>query len=74
MGVLHDPALESLLARLHAKSDEQTQAIREHYDERDGAVDRSPDAYLLNIPIFYDKRYFESAAHQQILKKMGFVK
>ena len=29
MGVLHDPDLESLLAKLHAKSDEQTQAIRE---------------------------------------------
>jgi len=28
----------------------------------------------LNITIFYDKKYFGGAAHQQILKKMGFVK
>ena len=39
------------------------------------AVDeRSPDAYLMNITIMYDKKYFESEAHQQVLKKMGFVK
>jgi tetratricopeptide (TPR) repeat protein len=35
---------------------------------------RSFGAYLLNIAIFYDKEYFEGAKHQQILKKMGFVK
>jgi len=28
----------------------------------------------MNIRIMYDKKYFESPAHQQILKKMGFVK
>jgi TolB-like protein/Flp pilus assembly protein TadD len=36
--------------------------------------ERSPDAYLLNIAIFYDKKYYESTAHQQILRKMGFAK
>ena len=35
---------------------------------------RSFGAYLLNIAIFYDKKFFESPEHQQILKKMGFVK
>jgi serine/threonine-protein kinase len=34
---------------------------------------RSLGAYLLNINIFYDKKYFESQEHQRILKKMGFV-
>jgi adenylate cyclase len=42
--------------------------------EEKAIAERSPDAYLLNIAIFYDKKYFEGAAHQQILKKMGFVK
>ena len=42
--------------------------------EEKAIAERSPDAYLLNITIFYDKKYFEGAAHQQILKKMGFVK
>jgi tetratricopeptide (TPR) repeat protein len=41
--------------------------------EEKAIAERSPDAYLLNITIFYDKKYFEGAAHQQILKKMGFV-
>ena len=35
---------------------------------------RSSDAYLMNLPIFYDKKYFEGEQHQQILKKMRFVK
>ncbi len=35
---------------------------------------KSPSAYLMNIPIFYKKEYFQSEAHQKILKKMGFVK
>ncbi len=34
---------------------------------------RSLGAYLLNINIFYDKKYFEGPEHQRILKKMGFV-
>lgn len=35
---------------------------------------RSLGAYLLNITIFYDKKYFEGPRHRQILKKMGFLK
>jgi tetratricopeptide (TPR) repeat protein len=42
--------------------------------EEKAIAERSSDAYLLNISIFYDKKYFEGVAHQQILKKMGFVK
>ena len=42
--------------------------------EEKAIAERSPDAYLLNITIFYDKKYFESPEHQQVLKKMGFVK
>ena len=42
--------------------------------EEKAIAERSPDAYLLNITIFYDKQYFKGAAHQKILKKMGFVK
>jgi len=41
--------------------------------EEKAIAERSPDAYLLNISIFYDKKYFEGSAHQLILKKMGFV-
>jgi hypothetical protein len=33
-----------------------------------------PSAYLMSIAYLYDKKYFEGEAHQQILKKMGFVK
>jgi hypothetical protein len=40
MSVLHDPLLERLLAKLHAESDAQNPAIRDHYDERDRSVDR----------------------------------
>jgi len=42
--------------------------------EEKAVAERSSDAYLLNIAIFYDKKYFEGLAHQQILKKMGFVR
>ncbi len=35
---------------------------------------KSPSAYLMNLSLFYDKKYFESKEHQAILKKMGFVK
>jgi len=35
---------------------------------------RFPSAYLMSIPFIYDKEYFQSEAHQNILKKMGFVK
>src|SRR5712671_1001733 len=58
MGVLHDPDLERLLTRLHAESDEQTDAIRDHYDERDRSVDRSPDAQAaLSKAFLSDKLY-----------------
>jgi len=42
--------------------------------EEKAVAERSPNAYLLNITIFYDKQYFEGASHQRILKKMGFIK
>ena len=35
---------------------------------------KSFGAYLLNISIFYNKKYFNSPEHQQILNKMGFAK
>ena len=35
---------------------------------------RFPSAYLMSIPFIYDKEYFQSEAHQNILQKMGFVK
>ena len=35
---------------------------------------RAPSAYLMNIPLLYTKEYFQSQAHQNILKKMRFVK
>jgi hypothetical protein len=35
---------------------------------------RFPSAYLMSIAKIYDKEYFQSEAHQKILKKMGFVK
>src|SRR5712671_5901734 len=58
MSVLHDPLLERMLAKLHAESDEQTQAIREHYDEHDRAVDRSPEEQAARTKSFLsDKLY-----------------
>jgi predicted O-methyltransferase YrrM len=58
MSVLHDALLERLLAKLHAESDEQTQAIREHYDEHDRAVDRSPEEQAARTKSFLsDKLY-----------------
>ena len=35
---------------------------------------RYPLAYTMNLPIFYNKEYFESREHQRILREMGFVK
>lgn len=43
------------------------------WEEKAIAV-RSPNVYLLNIAIFYDKKYFEGVTHQNNLKKMGFAK
>ena len=42
--------------------------------EEKAVAERSPNAYLMNINIMYDKNYFEGVAHQQVLRKMGFVK
>ena len=33
-----------------------------------------PSAYLMSIAKIYDEEYFQSEAHQNILRKMGFVK
>jgi TolB-like protein len=35
---------------------------------------KSPSAYLMNLPIFYNKEYFQGEAHHAVLRKMGFVK
>ena len=35
---------------------------------------RFPSAYLMSLAKIYDQEYFQSEAHQRILKKMGFVK
>ena len=43
------------------------------WEEKTVAV-KSPSAYLMNLPIFYNKEYFQGEAHQAILRKMGFVK
>jgi predicted O-methyltransferase YrrM len=43
MTILNDPHLESLMDRLHERSEAQTSEIREHYDERDKAIDRAPE-------------------------------
>jgi len=35
---------------------------------------RFPSAYLMSLSSLYEKKYFEGEGHQQVLKKMGFVK
>ena len=58
MSVLQDSNLERLLATLHAASDAQTSAIRQHYDERDRAVDRPPEDQAARTKSFLsDKLY-----------------
>src|SRR6267154_634452 len=58
MGVLHDPLLEHLLAKLHAESDAQNSAIHDHYDERDRSVSRSPEDQAARTKTFLsDKLY-----------------
>ncbi|MBL0130824.1 MAG: hypothetical protein IPP43_06625 [Chitinophagaceae bacterium] len=42
--------------------------------EQKTVAERSPSAYLMNLPIFYNKNYFESPEHQQVLRNMGFAK
>jgi predicted O-methyltransferase YrrM len=56
--VLNDPILERLLDRLHTASDAQTEAIREHYDGRDRATGRAPEAQAALTKTFLaDKLY-----------------
>lgn len=43
MGVLHDPELERLLARLHDESDGQIEAMRAYHAAREGQDAPSPD-------------------------------
>ena len=58
MTILNDPNLDPLLDRLHERSDAQTSAIREHYAERDRAVDRAPqDQAALTKTFLADKFY-----------------
>jgi len=58
MSVLHDPILERLLAKLHVESDAQNPAIRDHYDERDRSVGRSPEDQAARTKTFLsDKLY-----------------
>ena len=58
MSVLHDPLLERLLAKLHEESDAQNPAIRDHYDERDRSVGRSPEDQAARTKTFLsDKLY-----------------
>ena len=58
MSVLQDSNLERLLATLHTASDAQTSAIRQHYDERDRAVDRPPEDQAARTKSFLsDKLY-----------------
>jgi predicted O-methyltransferase YrrM len=58
MTILNDPKLERLLDRLHERSDAQRAVIREHYDERDRAVDRPPeDQAALTKTFLADKLY-----------------
>ncbi|MFZ1262175.1 MAG: hypothetical protein WAT34_01600, partial [Chitinophagaceae bacterium] len=42
--------------------------------EQKTVAEKSPSAYLMNLPIFYNKNYFESPEHQQVLRNIGFVK
>jgi predicted O-methyltransferase YrrM len=58
MTILNDPNLERLLDRLHQRSDIQTSAIREHYAERDNAVNRAPEEQAALTKAFLaDKLY-----------------
>jgi hypothetical protein len=58
MTILNDPKRERLLDRLHERSEAQTSAIREHYAERDKAIDRTPeDQAALTKAFLADKIY-----------------
>ena len=56
MSVLHDPLLERLLAKLHAESDAQNPAIRDHYDELDRSVGRSPEDQAARTKTFLSEK------------------
>ena len=58
MSVLHDPLLERLLAKLHAESDAQNPAIRDHYDERDRSVGRSPEDQAARTKRFLSNKLY----------------
>ena len=58
MSVLHDPLLEHLLAKLHAESDAQNPAIRDHYDERDRSVGRSPEDQAARTKTFLSNKLY----------------
>jgi predicted O-methyltransferase YrrM len=58
MSVLHDPLLERLLAKLHAESDAQNPAIRDHYDERDRSVGRSPEDQAARTKTFLSNKLY----------------
>jgi len=45
-----------------------------HVWEQKTVDQRSPSAYLLNVSKLYDPKYFNSPEHQEVLKRMGFVK
>jgi hypothetical protein len=57
MTVLDDPTLERLLDRLHASSDTQTAAIREHRAERDKAHQPAEEQAALTKTFWSDKLY-----------------
>src|ERR1700733_4882385 len=44
MSVLHDPALEQLLARLHKASDDQIEAMRVFHERLEASPQRDPAA------------------------------
>lgn len=49
--------------------------LKKAYEWEEKTVEvKSPSAYLMNISLFYNKKYFESPEHQKILQKMRFVK
>jgi hypothetical protein len=57
MSVLQDPLLERLLAKLHAESDAQNPAIRDHYDER-RSVGRSPEDQAARTKTFLSNKLY----------------
>src|SRR5712671_5473450 len=58
MSVLHDPLLERLLAKLHAESDAQNPAIRDHYDELDRSLGRSPEDQAARTKTFLSNKLY----------------